>query len=261
MISYPVLILLAMLASGWALRRTQRRLPLTAPQKLAIGVGAFLGAMIGAKLPFVLSDWDGLWDGTAWFAHGKTIMTGLAGGYLGVEIAKWMCDIRVKTGDTFAVPVALAVAIGRLACFQAGCCYGKPTTLPWGAVFPTAPDPMPRHPTQIYESAFHFVMAIVVGWMASRPAGMGRYLRGQWVKFYILAYFAYRFVSEFLRPEPPVLGGLTGYQWTALALAPVFIWLWLRDAAAARDAADGALAHEALGSSGPTIRPSVRRTS
>jgi hypothetical protein len=52
MISYPVLILLAMLASGWALRRTQRRLPLTAPQKLAIGVGAFLGAMIGAKLPF-----------------------------------------------------------------------------------------------------------------------------------------------------------------------------------------------------------------
>ena len=52
----------------------------------------------------------------------------------------------------------------------------------------------------------------------------------QLVKLYILAYLAYRFGSEFLRPEPHWLGGLTVYQWTALALAPIFIVLWLRDA-------------------------------
>ncbi len=55
-------------------------------------------------------------------------------------------------------------------------------------------------------------------------------LRGQLIKFYILAYLAYRFFSEFIRPEPQLLFGLTGYQWAALALAPLFGWLWWRDA-------------------------------
>ena len=55
-------------------------------------------------------------------------------------------------------------------------------------------------------------------------------LRGQLIKLYILSYLAYRFLTEFIRPEPQVLLGLTGYQWAALALAPVFAWLWCRDA-------------------------------
>ena len=54
--------------------------------------------------------------------------------------------------------------------------------------------------------------------------------RGQLIKLYILAYLAYRFLTEFIRPEPRLLLGLTGYQWACLALAPVFVWLWWRDA-------------------------------
>lgn len=226
---YPALIALAVLTSSWLLRRGQRSLPMSRGEKLAVALGAFTGAMLGAKLPFVLGDWDGLWDGTAWFAHGKTIMTGLAGGYLGVELAKWTCAIRTKTGDTFAIPVASAVAIGRVACFQAGCCYGRPTRLPWGVVFPSAHDAVPRHPTQLYESAFHLLMVVLLVWLVRRPGGVGPHLRGQLVKLYILAYLAYRFASEFLRPEPSWMAGLTVYQWTALALAPIFIWLWWRD--------------------------------
>jgi hypothetical protein len=63
--------------------------------------------MIVAKLPFLLSDWEGLLSGTAWLSHGKTIMCGIVGGYFGIEVAKWALDIRVKTGDTFAAPVAV----------------------------------------------------------------------------------------------------------------------------------------------------------
>ena len=54
--------------------------------------------------------------------------------------------------------------------------------------------------------------------------------RGQLIKFYILTYLGYRFLTEFIRPEPRLLAGLTGYQWAALALAPLFAWLWWRDA-------------------------------
>lgn len=224
--TYPLLMLAALVTCSLLLRRTQRPLPLSTREKLALGLGAFCGAMIGAKLPFALSDWDGLLDGSTWFSDGKTIMCGLVGGYFGVELAKWILHLRVKTGDTFAAPVAVAVAIGRVACFNAGCCFGKPTTLPWGVVFPTSGEPtLPRHPTQLYETAFHLLAAASLVWLGRR----GRF-RGQLMKLYILTYLAYRFFSEFLRPEPEMWLGLTGYQGASLALTPLFVWLWRRDA-------------------------------
>ena len=120
------LIMLASMAVGVVLsRRTQPRSGLAPDQRLGIGLGAFCGAMIGAKLPFVLADWEGLLSGRAWFDNGKTIVFGLVGGYFGVELAKAMLGVRVKTGDTFAVPVAAAIAVGRLGCFVA-------RLLPWG---------------------------------------------------------------------------------------------------------------------------------
>src|SRR3954471_9506652 len=114
--AYPF-IMLAAVAVGLSLSRlTQPALGLTRWERLGIGLGAFCGGMIGAKLPFVLADWDGLLSGRAWLDNGKTIVFGLVGGYAGVEAAKAALGVRVKTGDSFAVPVAAAVAIGRLAC-------------------------------------------------------------------------------------------------------------------------------------------------
>ena len=222
----PYYTLTMMLAVGTGIflsRRTQHGLPLSNQEKTAVGLGAFCGAMIGAKLPFVLADWEGLLSGAAWFSDGKTILCGLVGGYFGVEVAKWMMDIRVKTGDSFAVPVAASVGVGRLACYVGGCCYGTPTDLPWGVVFPTV-DSLPRHPTQLYEATFHLTAAAVLYGLQSRLR-----LRGHLIKLYILAYLAYRFLTEFIRPEVRLWQGLTGYQWAALALMPIFIGLWWRD--------------------------------
>ena len=223
-LSYALIMLAAVVCLSLLLRRSQAKLSLDAWQKLGIGIGGFCGAMIGAKLPFVLSDWDGLRSGTAWFADGKTIMFGIVGGYFGVEVAKWALEIRVKTGDTFAVPVAIAVAIGRIACFIGGCCYGTETTLPWGICFPRAPDALPRHPTQIYEATFHLTAAVFLFALTRR--GM---FRGQLIKLYFLTYLAFRFVTEWIRPEVEILLGLTGYQLAAVALFPLFVWLWMRD--------------------------------
>lgn len=225
-------VMLTAVATGVVLsRRYQPALKLAPLERLAIGVGAFCGAMLGAKLPFVLADWSGLLSGGAWFADGKTIVAGLVGGYFGVEAAKWSLGVRTKTGDSFAVPVAAAVAIGRLACFVAGCCHGTETNLPWGIDFG---DGIRRHPTQLYEFVFHAGAALVLAWMYRR-----RVCRGQLIKLYIIAYLTFRFCTEWIRPEPEVWLGLTGYQWGALVLIPVFAWLWRRDARALAGAAAG----------------------
>ncbi|MEZ6150890.1 MAG: prolipoprotein diacylglyceryl transferase [Pirellulaceae bacterium] len=226
--AYPTIILAALVCGALILRRAQSRLALPAEQRLAIGMAAFCGAMLGAKLPFVLGgligNWRSLLDGTVWFSNGKTIMCGLVGAYFAVELTKWMLHIRTKTGDSFVVAAAVAIAIGRLGCLAAGCCYGLPTTLPWGLRC-AAIDNLTRHPTQLYESTFHALMAVLM--IYGQRVGLWR---GQWAKFYILSYMFYRFFSETLRPEARLSWGLTAYQWFALAIAPVFIALWWYDA-------------------------------
>ncbi|MCA9261458.1 MAG: prolipoprotein diacylglyceryl transferase [Planctomycetales bacterium] len=220
------LTMLGAVGAGYLLsRRSQRQWSLPSAERRGVLFGAFCGAMIGAKFPFVVRDWEALRSGAAWFSDGKTILAGLVGGYAGVEAAKWAMHVRVETGDGFAAPVAASVGVGRLACFVGGCCYGTPTSLPWGVVFSHV-DALARHPTQLYEAAFHLLAAAQLA--SLRRAGRFRH---QLMKLYILSYLAYRFGSEFIRPEARMWGGLTGYQWACLGLAPVFLWLWKRDAA------------------------------
>src|SRR5262245_45037836 len=104
-------------------------------KRAALAAAAFVGGALGAKLPFALADPAGWWTAAAWLSDGKTVLTGLAGGYVAVEITKAALGVRVKTGDTFALPLALALAVGRLGCFWNGCCYGRETTLPWAVRF------------------------------------------------------------------------------------------------------------------------------
>ena len=210
-------IMAAAVVTGFVLfRRTGQPTGLAWWEKLGIGLGAFCGGMIGAKLPFVLADWTGFLDGTAWFDDGKTIMSGLVGGYLGAQLAEWSLGVRFNC-DSFAVPVAAAVGIGRLGCFHAGCCHGTVTSLPWGVDFG---DGLARHPTQLYESAFHLAAALVLYQLLRR-----RVLEGRLIRVYFVSYFVYRFATEFIRPEQQLWLGLTGYQLAALVLAPFFA-LW-----------------------------------
>lgn len=222
-LNYALIMLLAMVCGGLILRASQRSLPLPSDQRIALGLAAFCGAMLGAKLPFVLADWQGLLSGLVWLSGGKTILCGLVGAYAAVEFAKWAMEIRVKTGDSFVVAAAVAVAIGRLGCFVAGCCYGIPTSLPWGLRCALTDD-LVRHPTQLYEALFHASLGLLMLQLQRRGIW-----RGQLAKLYILSYCVYRLGSETLRPEAEFAWGLTGYQWFALGCLPVFAGLWWRD--------------------------------
>jgi phosphatidylglycerol:prolipoprotein diacylglycerol transferase len=184
-------------------------------------LAALLGAFIGAKLPFLLErDWTGLSPWTHWLSDGKTVLGGIFGGYVAVELTKAWLGVRQGTGDAFAVPIAAGLSIGRIGCFLGGCCYGIPTTLPWGVAFKTAPDAgeCMRHPVQLYETLFHSAALIALVMLEHR-----QWVAGQHLKLYLIGYLIYRFITEWIRPEPKFLFGLTVYQIACVFLAILLI--------------------------------------
>ncbi|MGE0792036.1 MAG: prolipoprotein diacylglyceryl transferase [Sandaracinaceae bacterium] len=210
---------LAMLARRWA--GDGGADPLTRGQRFVLSFAAVVGGALSAKLPYVLADPAGAVSGAAWLTDGRTVTWGLVGGYFAVELAKPFVGVRTKTGDGFAVPVAVSIGVGRLGCLWAGCCYGAPTDLPWGVDFG---DGVLRHPNQLYEAAFHLGMAGFLLYCGRRG-----WLARQRIKVYIASYMAFRLVSESWRPEPRIALGLTFYQWSALVFLALFVGLFLYD--------------------------------
>jgi prolipoprotein diacylglyceryltransferase len=226
-VGYAVFMLLAVGMFLLARRVIPKPRGLTAlppATRFVLGAVAFIGGSLGAKVPFALGADSGPLSAAAWFSDGKTIMAGLIGAYLAVELAKLFLGIRVKTGDSFALPLALALFVGRWGCFLNGCCFGLPTALPWGADFG---DGVLRHPTQAYESLFHLTMAFVLYLLLRRQL-----LAGHHLQLYLIAYCVYRFLTEYIRPEPIVGLSLTLYQWLCLVLASGLIAQWATEAQA-----------------------------
>ncbi len=235
-LAYFVCMILATAIAARLIQHGQMRLRISASQKLGIALGALLGATFAAKLPFLLSAGPDAGVVAAWMSDGKTILWGLVGGYIGVEVAKWSLHIKVATGDTFVLPVAISIAVGRLGCLLYGCCYGVATNQHWGLRFVHAPDhgDLLRHPAQLYELLFHLCFGLLV---IGAKQGQSNCLQhrqpifaaahGNWMPIYMLAYSAFRFISEYWRPERRDATGLTFYQWSSLAIAMGFITLLL----------------------------------
>lgn len=194
--------------------------------RLAVALAAFTGGVLGAKLPFVLVSGSPIGDPASWLTDGKTIVAGLAGGYLAVELTKLARGIQVKTGDDIVIPLAASLVVGRWGCFFAGCCAGAPTDVAWGMPFG---DGVLRHPTQLYEVAFHATMLGLLLDLQRRDA-----LRFQRIKLYLIAYGTFRFFIELVRTEPRWHLGLTVYQWAALALVVPLLVQWRVDAPLSR---------------------------
>ncbi len=169
---------------------------------LVIGAGIF-GAALGSRLLAALED-------PAHFSLlGKTIVGGLLGGLIGVELMKKALGITQRTGDLFAIPLAVGTAVGRIGCWMAGLedqTHGLPTALPWGYDYG---DGVRRHPTQLYEVAFCLTLAVVLARICLPQPG-DRF------KLFMVAYMAWRLLIDFLKPGV-AMAGLTAIQWAALA--------------------------------------------
>jgi prolipoprotein diacylglyceryltransferase len=147
---------------------------------------------------------------------GKTIVGGLLGGWLAVEIVKKITGLRSRTGDLFVVPLCAGIAVGRIGCFVAGLgddTYGKPTHLPWAVDFG---DGIGRHPAQVYEILFLTLLAFALSRPLRLPAGMR-------FRIFMASYLAWRMGIDFIKPQP-LIAGMNVIQWLcACALAALAI--------------------------------------
>ncbi len=170
----------------------------------SVVTAAAVGAVIGSRILYWL-------EGSEGTLGGKTLVGGLLGGWLAVEIEKRRLGIREATGDLFVLPMAVGIAIGRIGCFLSGLpdgTYGVATTMPWGIDFG---DDVRRHPTAIYES---LLMATLV-WPLAR---LERTLpRGDLFNLFVAVYLAFRLVVDAIKPGVPIALGLTAIQWACVA--------------------------------------------
>jgi phosphatidylglycerol:prolipoprotein diacylglycerol transferase len=133
------------------------------------------------------------------------------GGLLGVLLVLLVFAHKKKKklleiGDFIAPLIPLGLAAGRLGNFINGELWGRPTTLPWGMVFPQTQDGIARHPSQLYEMGLEgFALFALVWWFASKPRAMG-----QVSAVFLMGYGTFRFLVEFTREPDAFLGLLTG---------------------------------------------------
>jgi prolipoprotein diacylglyceryltransferase len=205
--AYPVFLLIALLAGIGAYIWQLRKDGIHSSNALYIAIFAIFGGTIGAKLPLIFIYWQELNsnpESMNILLSGRTIVGGLIGGAAGTFLAKRIFGIKERLGNQIAIPIALAMAIGRIGCLLRGCCYGEPTLLPWGLDFG---DHILRHPTQAYEMVFDLLLVAFLIWKKKQDPKPGQLFR-----IFLNSYLSFRFVLEFIRVEKGSFIGLTDFQ-------------------------------------------------
>jgi len=206
---------------------------LDANRVLDLGIYIIISALVGAKLLLLITDFR------TFRADPRELLTlARSGGVfyggliLAVTVALWYIR-RVglplwTTCDVFAPGIALGHVVGRFGCFFAGCCYGKPTSMPWGITFtdPFAqtnvgtPLGVPLHPTQLYEAGAELLILGVLLFTERK----GRPFPGRTFWLYMLLYAISRFIIEFFRgDERGTVFMFSTSQFISLLLAPLAI--------------------------------------
>lgn len=231
--TYGVLLAAAyLLGLQLALVRARAR-GLDANRVMDLGIWIIISALIGAKLLLLIVDFE-----TFRYRPAELLTLLRSGGVFyggliaAVIVAIWyMRRHRLPvwtTSDAFAPGIALGHVIGRLGCLFAGCCFGRPTDVPWAITFHSEYAAqnvgttlnVPLHPTQLYEAGAELaILGLLLVFERRGRAFPGRTFWG-----YMLLYGITRFVIEFYRGDPRgMVGALSTSQFVSVILVPVSI--------------------------------------
>jgi prolipoprotein diacylglyceryltransferase len=191
------------------------------------------GALVGGLLLSRLAGWARHLDpgrnttiAEQWLYGGRSILSGLAGAYLGVLVAKRLCRYPLRSGDLFAPAVAAGLAVGRVGCLLTER-PGTPTGTSWGvtlstadaARFPGTPAAIPLHPSFAYEIVFQILALVLLVALRDRVSRPDVLFTG-----YLAGYATFRFAVEFVRGNEVAAAGLTRSQIFLLCCLPMLGW-------------------------------------
>ena len=207
---------------------------LGATRNYAVVLGCIVGAAIGNKAAHWIHHVDNwhLLKASPWLIlQGQSIVGGLLGGLVGVELGKKFAGVTESTGDRFVTPILVGLMIGRIGCFLAGLAddtYGNPTFQPWAWDFG---DGIPRHPAQLYDILFAAAVWMLLRHfrpVLARESGLQ-------FKLMLAGYLLWRLFIDALKPVPYAYpGNLSGIQLICLVALVVYLPMTLRQLARLR---------------------------
>jgi phosphatidylglycerol---prolipoprotein diacylglyceryl transferase len=191
---------------------------------------SILSSIVGARLLYVAGQWEYFAEHPleiVMLQNGGLVFLG--GFLLGLAVLWWLTRRRnlplLKIMDATAPGISVGYAIGRLGCFLNGCCFGQPTDLPWGIVFPAGSlasqyCPGARvHPTQLYSALLMLLVFVIIVLLYRRKK-----FDGQIASWWFILYALYRFTVEFFRYSPLHWFALTPVQWLVIPFFFFGIW-------------------------------------
>ena len=239
--TYGLLVSLGVIVGLLVIFKVARQQELNPDQMWNLGALVVLAGILGAKVMLIVNDWSYYSSHPHEIFSLNVLQSGgvFSGGLVAaVLVAFWYVRKNhlpfLRTCDTFAPGVAIGHAFGRTGCFAAGCCYGKPTSEPWGVVFtnPLAhqwvgtPLGVRLHPTELYEMVVEVLNFLVLYWLVRHKK-----FEGQVIGLYMIIYGVARFFIEFFRGDPgrgEVFGGfMSGTQLIALLMVVAGGVLWV----------------------------------
>lgn len=164
--------------------------------RIWIIIGAAAGAFIFSRFIGIMENPSLIKENWLLAFGNKSIIGGLLGGLIGVELVKKWIGENLSSGDLFTLPLIVAIGIGRVGCFLAGLSdntYGVETSLPWGI---DLGDGIHRHPTNLYEIGF-----LVVLYFSLKRMRAEKLKSGAMFKLFMVSYLSFRFLIEFIKPN------------------------------------------------------------
>ena len=211
--SYGLMLFIAFLLGIYIAQRRAKSAKLGEATILDLSTLMILSGLIGSRVMYVfthLEEFRGRWwdiinpvqsNGQIGFA-GLVLLGGVLLGIVVVGIYVWRKRLNLLTVlDVFTPSLALGIGIGRMGCFLNGCCFGLPTDLPWGMVFPhgtPAGSVFPGvhvHPTQLYAFLYEVSLFFTLLWAEKRF----RTYNGFTFSRFLIGYGILRFVNELIR--------------------------------------------------------------